>query len=293
MVYVDSGSTDGSVQMSRARGIEVVELDMSIAFTAARARNAGFAHLKQLSSPARWVQFIDGDCEVIEGWIEAAESLLEREAQVACVCGGLRERFPERSIYNRIADQPATLPSGPIAACGGIAMMRSEVFDEVGGFREDLFAGEEAELCLRMRNAGWKIWRLSIPMAWHDSAMFRFQQWWKRTKRVGYTQGQAANMYGRQDLNMVRQAVRSWVWAALIPLAIATGVFIIGSVALLALLVYPLQILRVANSMAGHRTHNLWSACFLMLGKFPELLGQCQYWIDRHAGVRGRSFHKS
>lgn len=43
IIYVDSGSTDNSVAEARARGAEVVELDMSIPFTAARARNAGAA----------------------------------------------------------------------------------------------------------------------------------------------------------------------------------------------------------------------------------------------------------
>lgn len=41
VVYVDSGSIDDSVDMSRAQGVLVVELDMVTPFTAARARNAG------------------------------------------------------------------------------------------------------------------------------------------------------------------------------------------------------------------------------------------------------------
>ena len=42
IVYVDSGSTDGSVDWARAHGADVVELDSAVAFTAARARNSGF-----------------------------------------------------------------------------------------------------------------------------------------------------------------------------------------------------------------------------------------------------------
>ena len=43
----------------------------------------------------------------------------------------------------------------------------------VGGFRDDLIAGEEPELCVRLRAAGWRIWRLlESDMAFHDAAMF-------------------------------------------------------------------------------------------------------------------------
>jgi len=293
MVYVDSASTDDSVSAARERGIEVVELDMSIPFTAARARNAGFARLKQTARPARWIQFIDGDCEIIDGWFDHAKAFMSQDDSVACVCGGLRERYPDRSVYNRIADQAAYLPSGRIQACGGIAMMRADVFEQLGGFRDDLVAGEEPELCLRMRNAGWAIWRLAIPMAWHDSAMLKFGQWWKRTRRVGYTYAQAATMYGRQDPTMVRQTVRAWTWAAVIPAIIAAATLAFGLPALCLLAIYPLQVLRMAASLPGELNHRLWSASFLVLGKLPELLGQCQYWLARQSRTPPSSFHKS
>ena len=38
VVYVDSNSTDGSVDFARSVGAEVVELDMSLPFSAARAQ---------------------------------------------------------------------------------------------------------------------------------------------------------------------------------------------------------------------------------------------------------------
>ena len=47
VIYVDSGSTDGSVQLAQGLGIEVVALDMTRPFTAARARNEGFQCLQR------------------------------------------------------------------------------------------------------------------------------------------------------------------------------------------------------------------------------------------------------
>ena len=57
LVYVDSGSTDGSVKAAQAAGAEVVVLDMEQPFTAARARNAGLAVLAD--NPPEFVQLVD------------------------------------------------------------------------------------------------------------------------------------------------------------------------------------------------------------------------------------------
>ena len=153
VVYVDSGSTDGSVSLAQGKGADVVALDMSRPFTAARARNAGFARLRETSPQARYVQFIDGDCELFGDWMGVATRFLDRNADVVCVCGRLRERFPEMSIYQRLCDFEWDRPAGETDACGGIAMMRIGPFADAGGFREDLIAGEEPELCLRLRAA--------------------------------------------------------------------------------------------------------------------------------------------
>src|SRR5207249_590682 len=72
VVYVDSGSTDGSVALARDLGAQVLELDLSIPFTAARARNAGFDKLLHIAPDVEFVQFVDGDCEIVENWISCA-----------------------------------------------------------------------------------------------------------------------------------------------------------------------------------------------------------------------------
>ena len=94
-VYVDSGSTDGSVEVARGLGVEVVELDPNIPFSAARARNEGFARLLEQHPDVEFVQFIDSDCEFAEGWLAAGQEALEGSARAGVVCGRLRERNPE------------------------------------------------------------------------------------------------------------------------------------------------------------------------------------------------------
>ena len=75
IVYVDSGSTDNSVAAARAAGAEVVTLDPATPFTAARARHEGFQALGE--SPPDVVQFIDGDCSLVPGWIEEGLAALQ------------------------------------------------------------------------------------------------------------------------------------------------------------------------------------------------------------------------
>ena len=126
IVYVDSGSVDGSVELARSLGADVVELDLSRPFTAARARNEGFERLCQIAPQVRFVQFVDGDCAVANGWLEKARGVLEKKPDVGVVCGRRRERFPDQTVYNRLADLEWDSPVGESKACGGDAMMRFE-----------------------------------------------------------------------------------------------------------------------------------------------------------------------
>ena len=64
VVYVDSASDDDSVQWANKNDIQCLELDMDRPFTAARARNEGFAALMAAYPDTDLVMFIDGDCEV-------------------------------------------------------------------------------------------------------------------------------------------------------------------------------------------------------------------------------------
>jgi len=282
IVYVDSGSTDGSVTMARHRRAEVVELDMSIPFTAARARNEGFARLQASMPDVAYVQFVDGDCEVVAGWLANALAFLETHAGVAVVCGRRRERFPEHSLYNLLCDLEWDTPIGEAKACGGDALMRAEVFVGAGGYRPDLIAGEEPELCVRLRAAGWKIWRLDEEMTLHDAALSRFGQWWKRTLRGGYAFAEGASLHGvPPERHWVRETRRAWLWGLGIPLVIVTAIIFWGWIGLILLLVYPLQVVRLA--LKGNRTprENWWQAFFLVLGKFPEMLGQIKYLLGK------------
>lgn len=280
IVYVDSGSADGSVAVARAAGAEVVELDMSIPFTAARARNAGLERLKALFKSG-YVQVIDGDCELCEGWIETAVTFLQAHPEVAMVAGRLRERCAGASVWNQLADAEWNTPPGETEAVGGIAVLRRTAIDAVGGYRADLIAGEEPELCLRLRRAGWTIWRLEGEMALHDIAMTRFSQWWRRTRRHGHAVAEGAALHGAgPERYCVREQRRALAWGLGVPLAALLGTFVTPW-ALVLLLTWPAQILRLRM-----RGDNWTEAFFLMLGKLPEAQGVLGYFLLRLIGRR-------
>ena len=219
IVYVDSGSTDRSVEHARASGVVVHELDPIRPFSAARARNEGFERLLAATGGVELVQFVDGDCEVLPGWFaEASRHLVERP-ELAAVCGRTVELEREASLYNRLCDIEFDVPAGDVNATGGIFLMRSTAYRGVGGMREDVVAGEEPEMGLRLRRAGWRIERLARSMVLHDSAMTRFSQWWRRAVRSGVGYSLGAHLHGRSpDRFCVREVRRIWVWGLLIPL---------------------------------------------------------------------------
>ncbi|MNF78198.1 Glycosyl transferase family 2 [compost metagenome] len=282
VVYVDSGSVDGSVQMARQRGVEVLALDMTRPFTAARARNEGFARLQRLLPTMRHVQFVDGDCEVAAGWLPKAQAFLYAHPAVAVVCGRRRERFPQRSVYNLLCDLEWDTPIGETKACGGDALMRADAFAAVSGYRASLIAGEEPELCVRLRAAGWKIWRLPEEMTLHDAAMTRFGQWWQRSLRGGYAFAEGAFLHGAApERHWQRESRRIWIWGLAIPLAIIAASAWLGGWGLLLLLIYPLQAVRLARRGVRSARENWLQAVFLVLGKFPEMLGQVKFLLNR------------
>jgi GT2 family glycosyltransferase len=283
VVYVDSGSTDDSIVFSAALGVTVVELDLRVPFTAARARNEGFSKLLELQPSLNYVFFVDGDCEVVEGWLDKAGHYLDEHSDFGVVWGFRRERFPEKSIYNMLCDiEWLDYPTGETKACGGDALIRVDAFRQVQGYRPDLICGEEPEMCVRLRQAGWRIWRMLDAMTLHDAAMYRFPQWWKRMERSGYAYAQAVALHGGPpECHGVPETRRALTWGLFIPLFSVIVALTFGWWGLLLLLAYPLQIIRLAVTGKHSARRNWWRAATLILGRFPEMHGQLRFLADR------------
>jgi GT2 family glycosyltransferase len=285
VVYVDSGSTDGSLDLCQAMAVPAVQLDMTVPFTAARARNEGVKFILSLQSDTAYIQFIDGDCEMRAGWLERAATEFAARSDAAVVCGRVRERRAEATIYNRLCDIEWNGPVGEIDACGGIAMMRVTAFTQVGGFNSAVIAAEDDEICLRMRQAGWKIVRIHEEMTLHDAAMTRFSQWWKRAVRCGYAYALWVALHGRTpERHFVREQRRAILWAVIIPATSLVLSFPTHGWSLLLFSLYPLQLLRTYQTVRRRvpiRRHALEYAVSCVVAKFPQVLGIFRYNLDR------------
>ncbi len=285
VVYVDSGSSDGSVELARRLGAEVVELDDAAPFTAARARNAGIAVL-EMQGGVDFIQVIDGDCELAGGFIETALEVMADHPRVCVVCGRRRERRRDASIYHVLCDMEWDTHVGDVEACGGDALLRISAVNEVGGYDGALIAGEEPELCLRLRRAGWSVLRIDHEMTRHDARMSSFRSWWRRAVRAGHAYAELFAMHRY----WAREMVSVLTYAFLLP-AVAVGSSVPTSGLSLGLLLSIDAVLflrvRAHRRKRGDTPHDAsLYAAFCLLSKFAQLVGMTRYVVNRVRGKR-------
>jgi hypothetical protein len=276
LVYVDSASSDGSVAFARSLGVNVLELDLSTPFTAARARNAGFARLLEL----------DGDCEVVEGFIEAARDALQQQPGLVAVTGVRRERYPERSVFNRLCDiEWQQGPFGDIDRFGGDVMIRARALTAVGGYNPSVIAAEDDELAVRLRKAGGRIRRLPQVMTLHDAAMHELSQWWQRAKRCGHGYAQVGELHGAPPIaKFSTERKRVLLWGGLLPAAALVLAPPTLGASLLLGAAYPVRALRIARRAQREgmspRAGRAWGlSC--AFSQIPEAVGMLKYYADK------------
>lgn len=291
VVYVDSGSTDGSVDLARARCDETVELSANRRFSAARARNAGFAVLVSALPGIEFVQFLDGDCTLLPNWLESAERAMDADLQRAIVIGTLQERRPDASVYNRLCALEWNSRAGDLdnlAPLGGIMLVRKSVFEQHRGFDETVIAGEDAEFGVRVANANSKITKIAYPMATHDADMNHFRQWWQRAIRGGHAIGQRYQMNGRgpsRDCARERRSVLFWglglpvAALAFAPFTSGLSFLALGGYGVLAMRIY-----RYRRSNGDSPADARLYARFVVLGKFAEAIGYIKFKISSVSG---------
>jgi GT2 family glycosyltransferase len=168
-------------------------------------------------------------------------------------------------------------------------MMRVTALETAGGYRDDLIAGEEPELCVRLRAAGWLIWRIDQEMTLHDAAITRFRQWWLRYVRNGYAFALGSHLHGSPPERLwVWESRRALMWGLLFPLLCAAAVVSFGLPGFALLLIYPVQMLRRMLRFSGTPRSRFQFAFFELLGRFPECFGQLKFMRDRLLGFSNR-----
>jgi cellulose synthase/poly-beta-1,6-N-acetylglucosamine synthase-like glycosyltransferase len=290
IIYVDSASKDGSAERARALGARVIVVHPERP-SAALGRNAGWR-----AAQAPVVLFLDGDTILDPDFAARALPLL-KDPNVAVVWGHRRELHPEASIYNRVLDLDWVYPPGPSEFCGGDALMRRAALERVNGFDERLIAGEEPELCQRLRTLGYRIEHIDQPMTLHDLAMTRWEQYWRRAERAGHAYAEVASRFRDSDYPLWSAEVRrNRIHAAILILAGLGGiVFAVVEQSLWPLLLpivfYLGLIVRTAHRVEWKDPSlvtRLMYGVHSHLQQIPILMGQLSYYRDRRAGRRRR-----
>ena len=285
VVYVDSGSTNSSVENAKRYGAECVQLESDVPFTAARARNAGFERIRERSDATEFVQFVDGDCRVEEGYIVRAATVLSNNDRLGVVTGWRAEIDPDASVFNQMCNVEWHGPTGDIMTCGGDMMVRIAAFEQVGGFNPKVISAEDDEFCIRLRKAGWQLQRLPLSMTHHDANMLQFSQWWNRAVRTGHGFEQVNGLHPEY---FVRERRRMWIYGSALPVLGLVGALFYWPLLVFVLAFFALSYARTAFGVVKSglpRSQAAHHAFYLFLSKFPNIVGALTYHRRRRNGA--------
>ena len=286
MIYVDSASVDDSVERAAAMGARVIRLQ-SERPTAAAGRNAGWR-----AARGEYVLFVDGDAELHADFAALALQVMQRP-EVAVVWGHRREKAPQQSWYVRVLDLDWVYAPGPSAFCGGDALMRRSVLEQSGGFDAGLIAGEEPELCRRIRACGHLIEHIDAPMTQHDLAITTFAAYWRRAVRAGHAYAEIALRCRGDDEPLWRaEARRNLAHGALL---LAAGPLAVALVMAAPVAAAPMTVLVIA-ALGRSARRCAWKsddvktrwlyAIHAHLQQIPIFCGQIAFHLNRRRGRR-------
>ncbi|HEY9127955.1 MAG TPA: glycosyltransferase [Acidobacteriaceae bacterium] len=284
LLYVDSGSTDGSRERAAYLGATVLPLPPGT-FTAARARNLGWRQAR-----GEYVLFLDGDTILNEAFPLYALEELEKNPTNSAAWGHRREICPCLSVYVRVLDMDWVFAPGETLYFGGDVLVRRAALEAVNGFDEKLIAGEEPEMCRRMRTLGWHIQHIDVPMTLHDLAITRFSQYWRRSQRAGYAFAAVSERFKRTPepfwLDEVRRnLVRGlfWLLSPALVLALSAAFFSLWPVTIwfLMLLAFAARTAWLNRWKPAPASTLLLYGVHSHLQQIPILFGQFQFWRNR------------
>jgi len=289
LIYVDSNSKDGSPELAATYGAQAIVLNAQRT-TAALGRNAGWRAAK-----GEFILFLDGDTILHPDFANAALAPMLQDPSIVALWGHRREIHPEASIYNRILDLDWVYAPGIAEFCGGDVLMRRSALEEVGGYDAELIAGEEPEMCRRMRARGYRILHIDHPMTGHDLQITRFGQYWKHAARAGHAFAEISARFGASDdkfwdAERKRNLIRGGFWMGSFILAAVTSALRLTILPLLIwialLLVMSVRSAWKSRWKSQHLPALLLYGIHSHLQQIPICVGQITYSLDQRRGNR-------
>lgn len=187
-IYVaDNGSTDGSVELLKSGWpqVKLIEFDQNYGFTGGYNRA-----LKQID--AEFYVLINSDIRVSEGWLDAVIDFMDNhpdagicmpkilseadhsQFEYAGACGGFIDKFGYPFCRGRILSNVETDngqyddPTEIFWASGACMVVRSHIYNQLGGLDESFFAHmEEIDFCWRAKLMGYHAWVVPQSKVYH------------------------------------------------------------------------------------------------------------------------------
>lgn len=287
IAYVDSGSTDQSIQLAADYVDCVHSLDTLTPFSAARARNEGFEVLTRQFPSIKYIQFVDGDCVVAPAWFEAALNAFAKDKGLALVLGHRKELNPDATIYNKLCSIEWNSPVGQLQNFGcliGSFLIKVDVFRAMHGFKTNVIAGEDSELGVRMCLAGYRMEKIDQHMETHDANMVKFSQWWSRSVRAGHAIGQRAFLNGDTAVkDCVKERKSTLIWGVLMPILFILSLLLMPILAMVIVMLYLVLTFKVYLYSIKLRMpikDALVYTGFIVMGKLANGIGLLKFYLN-------------
>jgi cellulose synthase/poly-beta-1,6-N-acetylglucosamine synthase-like glycosyltransferase len=285
--YVDSDSADDSVDRANRAEVRIIQLRPQRP-CAALARNAGWN-----AATSEIVLFLDADTELAPDFV--ADSIgAFRDPHIAVVFGDRREGNPRASVFTRVLDLDWLQAPGAADFCGGDAVMRRSALQDVNGFDETLIAGEEPELCWRLRSRGWQVVHVDRTMAAHELGITRLSQYWRRAVRTGYGYAEVSERFRYTESPLWRAEVKRNRINGVVILLLIMGSLVLGAMrrsAIPIMVAISIFIALAVRTAVRNRWKGADSVTLFLYGlhshfqQIPILLGQIKYHWQRWRGV--------
>ena len=164
VILADSCSTDKTVALASVYPIRIVQLRHAVERCCGIGPQLGYQHAN-----GNFIYILDGDMEMLPGFLPAALLFLEKNPGVAGVGGQVVEMNITGLEYIARMERSANhMGQGEVDRLDMGGLYRSSAVEEAGYFSDrNLHSYEELDLGVRLRHKGWKLWRLDIAAVRH------------------------------------------------------------------------------------------------------------------------------